>query len=160
MGDIPLQRAQETAEAIVKKLSPYCRKIEIAGSIRRRRKLVHDIDIVLIPSDLWNLHHEILNICRPFRPGGLGKTMTFNLNLIPVTLYFATDESWGTILLIRTGSKENNIRLCRRAQDIGYTLHADGSGLFNREGKRLAGDSEISIYNALGVPYQEPKKRR
>jgi len=65
-SEIILERAQKTAEAIMDTLRPYCKKIEVAGSIRRQRPWVHDIDIVLIPSDPWNLHTEILGLCGPW----------------------------------------------------------------------------------------------
>ncbi|GAI94863.1 unnamed protein product, partial [marine sediment metagenome] len=40
-----------------------------------------------------------------------------------------------------------------------WRLFADGSGLFNERGERIAGDSEESIYQALGLRYQEPWER-
>jgi DNA polymerase (family 10) len=76
-----------------------------------------------------------------------------------VDIYIADETTWATLLLIRTGSTENNIRLCSRAKDMGWHLAASGDGLFNEMGKRIAGDTEISIYNALGLPYQEPLER-
>jgi len=39
-------------------------------------------------------------------------------------------------------------------------LKASGDGLFNEEGERIAGDTEQSIYEALGIPYQEPQERQ
>ena len=50
-----LERAQEMAEAVVWQLSPYCQRLVVAGSIRRGKPQVNDIDLVLIPTDLWNL---------------------------------------------------------------------------------------------------------
>jgi len=159
-SEILLERARETAEAIVEKLKPYCKRIEIAGSIRRRRPRVNDIDLVLIPSDPWNLHHTILGLCRPFPATASGsKLMRIQVNGIQVDLYFADETTWATLLLIRTGSAENNIRLCSIAKNRGCHLHADGSGLFNEKGERIAGDTEASIYEALGLKYQEPTKR-
>ena len=152
-----LERAQKIAGAVVKRLSPYCQKIEVGGSIRRRKAIVHDIDLVLIPSDPWNLESEVLALARPFQPKMSGeKLKRFDFNGAQIDLYYATPETWATLLLIRTGSKENNIRLCSRAKDMGWHLAASGDGLFNEKGERIAGDTEISIYNALGLPYQEP----
>ena len=50
-----LGEAQKIANEVVNQLSPYCDKVEIAGSIRRQKPTVNDIDIVLIPRDLGNL---------------------------------------------------------------------------------------------------------
>ncbi|GAG61632.1 unnamed protein product, partial [marine sediment metagenome] len=57
-----LERAQRTAEAVVKQLSPYCKKIAVAGSVRRKKPWPKDIDLVLIPDDLWNFHAELTNL--------------------------------------------------------------------------------------------------
>jgi DNA polymerase (family 10) len=162
MGKIALERAEKTAEAIIKCLAPYCKpdRIVVAGSIRRRRPWVNDIDIVLIPSDPWNLHQEILKLCRPFPAKASGsKIMRIEVNSTQVDLYFADETTWTTLLLIRTGSTENNIRLCSIAKQRGWHLAADGSGLFNQYGKRIAGDTELSIYEALGLPFQAPEER-
>ena len=75
-----------------------------------------------------------------------------------VDIYFATSSSWGTLLLIRTGSKEHNVFLARRARSLGMELKASGAGLF-RNGVRIAGDTEESIFEALGLPYKEPEER-
>jgi len=158
MGKILLDRAEKIAEAIVAKLKPYCKKIEVAGSIRRRQPWVKDIDICLIPSDPWNLHHEIKGMGQVRISGN--KIMRVMVGSEQVDLYFADETTWATLFLIRTGSTENNIRLCLRAKQRGWHLAADGSGLFNEAGQRIAGDSEQSIYEALGLPYQEPWERK
>lgn len=78
---------------------------------------------------------------------------------IALDLYIATPATWSTLLLISTGSKENNIRLATMAKRKGWHLAADGQGLINEAGTRIAGDTEHSIYQALGIPYQEPEER-
>jgi DNA polymerase (family 10) len=164
---IMLERAESTALQIIEKLKPYCKKnatgeplIKVAGSVRRRRPWVHDIDIVLIPAPVWGLPEEIkrLNGMRSPKPDG-PKIKHIQIADIPVDLYIADELTWGTLLLIRTGSQLNNIRLCQVAMDKGWELHADGSGLFNQDGARIAGDSEESIYTALGLRYQKPEDR-
>ena len=156
-----LEVAQKIAEVVIERLNPYCKEIKVAGSIRRRKEIVHDIDIVLIPSDPWNLESEVLAMARPFQPKMSGeKLKRFDYEGAQVDLYYASPETWATLLLIRTGSKESNIRLCSRAKGMGWHLAASGDGLFNEKGERIAGDTEISIYNALGLPYQRPEERR
>lgn len=152
-----LERAQKIADEVVKRLSPYCRRIEIAGSIRRRKATVNDIDLVLIPSDLWNLQHEIMGLGQVKMSGT--KIMRVTVNSAQVDIYVASEETWATLLLIRTGSKENNIRLATLAKRKGWHLAASGDGLFNENGQRIAGDSEESIYEALNLPWQRPEER-
>jgi len=158
-GKIELSRAQRVAEAVVEQLRPYCQRIEIAGSIRRKKHWVNDIDLVLIPKDQWNLHAVLTNL-------GDGKLMMSGpkivrvmLGSIQVDIYLADETTWATLLLIRTGSAENNIRLATLAKKRGWRLAASGDGLFNMKGERIAGDTEESIYAALGLPWQPPERR-
>jgi len=150
-----LERAQRIAREVIKRLSPYCarERIEVVGSTRRKKPSVNDI----IPSDLWNLHHEIMGMGQVRMSGN--KIMRVMVGSVQVDLYFASPETWATLLLIRTGSAENNIRLCSLAKKKGWHLAASGDGLFNEKGERIAGDSEESIYEALGLLYREPEER-
>ena len=154
-----LERAQRTAEAVVKRLSPYCKKerIEVVGSVRRRKPQVNDIDFVLIPNDLWNFHAELVKLGQLKMSGT--KIMRVMVGSTQVDIYVADEITWATLLLIRTGSTENNIRLCSIAKKKGWHLAASGDGLFDETGLRIAGDTEESIYKALGVPWQEPEER-
>lgn len=155
---VELEKAKAIANEVVKRLGPYCTTIEVAGSIRRRKPWVKDVDIVLVPSALWNLTREI-NALGPAIVSGY-KLKRISYNGVQVDVYFATPETWATLLLIRTGSKENNIRLCTLAKKRGWHLAANGDGLFDEHGQRVAGDSEESIYAALDLPWQEPWERR
>ncbi len=74
-------------------------------------------------------------------------------------IYFATPETWGTLLLIRTGSMRHNTFLASRAKARGWRLRASGDGLFNEKDERIAGDTEQSIFEALELPYKEPEDR-
>lgn len=152
-----LKRAEELAGAIKKKLNPYCTRIEVAGSVRRRVPRVNDIDFVLVPSDAWNLFHEIQSLGYVIKNGD--KIKRIKVYEVEVDFYFATEETWATLLLIRTGSAANNIRLCSIAKKKGWHLSAAGDGLFDQNGKRIAGDTEESIYTALDLPFQPPEKR-
>ncbi len=154
---IELERAQRIAEAVVKRLSLYCQRIEVVGSLRRKKRQVRDIDFVLIPSDPWNLQHEIMGM--GMVKGSGAKLTRVMAGSVQVDLYFADEKTWATLLLIRTGSAENNIRLATMAKKKGWHLAASGDGLFNEKGERIAGDSERSIYDALDLPYQRPEER-
>ncbi len=159
---ISLERAEAVAKAIVEKLSPYCIRIEVVGSIRRRVSWVHDIDIVLIPlpEGMWNLNSEMAYLCRPKPIKGGDKIAHIDIGDIPVDIYFADEKTWATLLLIRTGPTEQNIRLCSRAKQRGWHLAANGDGLFNEAGERIAGDTEVSIFEKLGLKYVEPRERK
>jgi len=158
-GKIELLRAQKVAEGIVELLKPYCARIEAAGSIRRKRPWVKDIDLVALPTDLWGLHAELTKLGGgKLRMSG-SKIIRVMYGVIQVDVYIAEEETWATLLLIRTGSAENNIRLAIMAKKRGWRLAASGDGLFNEAGERIAGDSEASIFEALGLAYQPPERR-
>ena len=152
-----LERAISIADEVIKRLSPYCSRIEVAGSVRRHKPTVNDLEFVLIPSDPWNLTYEILGLGALTRKGD--KLKRVNHNGVQLDFYYASPETWVTLLLIRTGSKENNIRLATLAKKRGWHLSASGDGLFDEKGQRVAGDSEESIYEALGLLYQSPEGR-
>lgn len=152
-----LERAQKIAEAVMKRLSPYCKRIEVVGSIRRQKPWVRDIDLVLLPHDLWNLHTELMKLGQLKMSGK--KILRVMVGITQIDIYVADEETWATLLLIRTGSKENNIRLANLAKKKGWHLAANGNGLFDENGKRIAGDTEESIYRALNLLYQRPEER-
>lgn len=62
---IPLETAEKAATDIVDALTPYCERIAVAGSIRRKKPWVHDIDLVLIPKDLWGFNQQIVRLGVP-----------------------------------------------------------------------------------------------
>lgn len=154
---ILLERADKIGAAVVERLKSHCERIEVVGSVRRRKRQVKDIDFVLIPSAPWSLHAELRKLGTIKASGGkLARVMMGDIQL---DFYFATAATWHTLLLIRTGSAENNIRLCSIAKNKGWHLSAAGDGLFNESGERIAGDSEESIYEALGIRFQPPERR-
>lgn len=166
-GALLLETGERLANDIVRHLQPYCSRIEIAGSIRRRENKVNDIDIVMIPkpSEAW----ELYSLLRQWgaNTSTATKIMNFRYGIATVDLYVTTNEDWATTLLIRTGSKEHNIKLCQLARTKSMILHADGSGLFTLEAQgcegveaRVAGETEESIFHALGLAYLQPHERR
>ena len=164
-----LEKAKAIANEVVDKLKPFCERIVVAGSIRRHKSIVLDIDIVYIPANQGQFI-EALKAMGKIEMGG-EKLIRVKLPSIMLDIYIASPSTWATLLLIRTGSKEHNIKLCSRAKSMGMKLHADGSGLFRlqenfgifgpmapRE-ERIAGDTEDSIFKALNLPYLAPEKR-
>lgn len=117
-----LETAITIAETVKKLLSPHCDRIEIAGSIRRRKPHVNDIDMVLVPKP-----HAALTINAVLCSLGILKLDGHDIKRIHLAehhidldLYLATPATWATLLLIRTGSKDNNITLCTLARRRGW----------------------------------------
>lgn len=146
------------AEKIEKKLTPFCKKIEIAGSIRRGEKNPSDIDIVLIPKNKNKLEEtmkEKLN--GKYLQGGEHES-TWRVENKQVELYYTNEEEWGAELLAYSSKKGAGIGLRIIAKRKGFKLTQHG--LFNRKtGKRIAGKTEREIYAALKRPYKKPEER-
>ncbi len=152
-----LIRAQRISMAVVVRLNPYCKKIEVVGSIRRKKPVAKDIDLVVIVDNLWDFHAELKGMGELVLSGP--KLFRLMIGNVQVDIYIATEDTWATLLLIRTGSAENNIRLAALAKKRGWRLAASGDGLFNENGERIAGDTERSIYDMLDLPWQLPEER-
>ena len=138
-------------------LKVFCKKIEIAGSIRRKDPTPFDIDIVLIPKS--EIHkqkiREFLTKKGKFIQGG-EKRETFRIKGIKVELYFTTSESWGATLLAYSSEKGSAIGLRLIAKRKG--LHLNQYGLFKGK-KMLVGKTEKEIYKTLQRPYKRPENR-
>lgn len=151
-----LGEAQAIATEVVQLLEPYSERVEVVGSVRRQKPSPNDIDIVLIPKvDMRSVIPELFTDVKLNGP----KLAHFTYKGIQVDLYYAAEETWGTLLLIRTGPKQSNIDLCTRARNKGWKLYASGDGLFDSGGTRIAGDTEESIFRALGLGYIPPERR-
>jgi len=185
----PLAEAEAVARGILEALRPHAERIEIAGSIRRRRPQVHDIDIVAIArrvsgrllfGDSTLEESAFCEAALDLSDAGDGDQKLECVgdkiircihgdSRISVDIYLAMPESWATLLLIRTGSAEHNIRLCTRARELGGKLHADGSGLelpgeYNavlqrQETNVFYPQSEEEIFARGGIAYLPPSLR-
>lgn len=170
----PAEVARAVARKIVEELRPACDRIEIAGSLRRGNPAVHDIDLVLLPkasADEFSLggstpleklleHLVERGSLASVRGGDKVKCFVATKTGIPVDLYVAGHETWGTLLLIRTRSKEHNISLAQRAKELGMKLRASGDGIEDGHGNLLKVDAEEDVFRILGLPYLTPEDRR
>lgn len=139
---------------IVKSIRPYCRRVQLVGSIRRKEKNPVDIDIVLIPKNKEKLE-EFLKKKGKYMQGG-EKEATFRIQGVKVELYYTIPEEWGAALLAYSSRVGSSIGLRMVAKRKGFKLTQHG--LFRR-GKRVAGKTEEEIYKALGRPWKPPEKR-
>jgi len=153
---------------IVSTIEQHCIRVEVAGSIRRHKATVNDIDIVIQPkSNSWL--QLIKAIRREFdaiteKQGQKLATLYVpfasmqDQGLLQVDLYRASRSTWGILLLIRTGSAEHNIYLAKLAIRKGYRL-AYSKGLLNEGGEVIASETERDVFQALGLDYIPPEER-
>ncbi len=165
-----LTQAQGIAGKIIARLAPCCERLAVAGSVRRERPWVHDIDIVAIPANQGQFLSEVAKLGRIGRGGERLLQVDLGGTGFMVDFYIAEPATWPTLLLIRTGSAEHNRYLCTLARKKGLVLHADGRGLARpfswtgdvpptHEEEPLPVSSEEDIFRALGLPYKAPRER-
>lgn len=137
---------------------PGVKRSEIAGSYRREKETVGDIDVLVVTSSAQEVSNAIaaLPMVRDIVAHG-EKKLSFDLqNGLRVDVRFVTQDQWGSALLYFTGSKEHNIAMRKVAIQKGWKLSE--YGLFDGE-KVIAGKEEKDIYDALGLRFFKPKER-
>jgi len=145
------------ANSILKKIKPFCSRIQLVGSIRRKVKNPVDIDIALIPKSEKDKDkiEEILKKEGKFVQGG-EKRATFRIKGVKTELYYTNKEEWGATLLAYSSEFGAGIGLRMVAKRKGFKLSQHG--LF-RGNKRIVGKTEEEIYHALGRPWKPPEDR-
>ena len=160
------------AGEIVSWLKPYCKKIMIAGSLRREKAEVGDIEILCIPRLGYRdeVHYRIMYLIRnrflDYRLNKKGsrtygkqnKLLVHCESGIPLDVFSVSEEAWAMGLLIRTGSKMFNIRLCMQAKKLGFHIKPY-SGIIDQRGNLLKPKTEEEIFELLKLDYISPEKR-
>ena len=136
---------------------------DIAGSLRRKKETIGDIDIIIEAEikDRKNIIKTILSlqkVSKSIEAGTTKATIVLKNKNIQVDVRLVNADEYGAALLYFTGSKEHNIKLRIIARNKGFKLNE--YGLFEiTTGKKIAGITEASIYNALGLKYIPPELR-
>jgi len=166
-----LRNADMTAHVVVETLRPLCERIAVAGSIRRRRPSVNDIDLVIEPKA--GKLAAIKERCQKSKPivlidGDLNYQIVLPAPFgIQLDIFFARPAvedlfapkppNWGSILLCRTGSVAHNIWLIDQAKAAGVAwLPYEG---VLKDGRIVAAETEEDIFSAIGVGYVTPDNR-
>lgn len=146
------------ADSIENRLSRYCSKIMIVGSIRRKKDPT-DIDIVCIPKNERD-KEKIVDFIKTGKVREIGdKIVSSTIKGVQVDIYFATKDTWGSQILTYTGSSGYSIGLRVLAKKQGKLLNQ--YGLFDRDThKLLASKTEADIYKALGKSRVKPPEER
>lgn len=169
----PYEQALPVAQAIVRKLTPYCHRIEIAGSLRRQRPLVGDIEIVAMPRypvgifepdyrqpsalDMFFEAHDVPLIIggKQYKKGQRERQKRFRYAGYQVDLFLAVPENWGLILWLRTGSAPFG-KWCVKLQGWGgampLNMKSDGGFLW-RDGEQVSTPEEVDFFSELGLPF-------
>jgi DNA polymerase (family 10) len=166
-------QAHKLALAIQEQLAPFCEPIEIAGSIRRARPEVNDLDLVLLPKpgQRETIKARCRQKCRvvtegeqnciyelPLAEGRVWQLDLFFARPVIQDLLGSEPGNFGSLLLCRTGSKEHNIYLIEHAKRLGL-IWQPYRGVIGTGGRVLASESEAEIFTALDLAFIPPEKR-
>jgi DNA polymerase (family X) len=162
-GDrVHLDMATELAEQVVAQLREVtgCVDCAYAGSLRRMRETVGDIDILAAAKDSSPIMEEFarLPIVAEVIASGDTKTSVRTTTGLQVDLRVVAPQAWGAALQYFTGSKAHNIRT--REIAIQHKLKLSEYGLFDVEsGKLVVSETEDEVYARLGLPWIPPPLR-
>jgi DNA polymerase (family 10) len=152
--------AAQYAEPLVAHLKQArdVREVVVAGSFRRMRETVGDLDILATARSSAAVMERFAGyeeVAEVLSRGDTRATVVLKCGL-QVDLRVVAEESYGAALHYFTGSKAHNIAIRKLAQAKG--LKVNEYGVF-RGNRRIAGDTEESVYRAVGLPYIAPELR-
>src|SRR5579872_2596170 len=138
--------------------SPAVDRIEAAGSFRRRRDTVGDIDLLAISSDPSQVMRRLTDYPNVAQVAGTGDTKTTVIlnDGLQVDLRVLPEESYGAALIYFTGSKDHCVHIRRIAQRMELSLNEYG---LLRGSESIAGKTEEEVYRALGLDWIAPELR-
>jgi len=168
-GRMPIGKARPAAERMLARLMvlPQAQRGAIAGSIRRGKITIGDVDLLVASDDAAPLMAAFVTAPDVERVLGQGPTkssvelavgLQMDLRVVPLT-------QWGTALQYFTGSKDHNVRLRQLALDKGYSLNefafspTDAQGNILPDAPKVTCASEEEVYAFLGLPYIPPELR-
>ncbi|MFH1823982.1 MAG: DNA polymerase/3'-5' exonuclease PolX [Candidatus Firestonebacteria bacterium] len=159
-GKVTLGVALPLANLIINKLKKIKEidKIEVAGSVRRGKETIKDIDILITSNFSTKIMDRFteLNVVSEVLAKGETKSSILTKDGIQVDLRVIKPECFGAALNYFTGSKEHNIHLRELAIKKGLKVNEYG---VTRENEVMARDTEEHIYKVLGLQYIPPEIR-
>ena len=186
----PRADAIAVAKELCDALKPFCwsGRLILAGSLRRRKPTVKDIEILYVskvtpaPADDFFKEARTLALVdhvleRLLALGTIAKRKNVNgsemwgaknklavhvASGIPVDLFAATEENWFNYLVCRTGGAENNVAICNAAIARGWKWNPYGPGFSKQTGLSNTTEvmlSERAVFEFVGLPYKEPWER-
>ena len=155
--DIPLEEAKAIAKEIVDFLTPNSEKVEIVGSIRRGKPVVHDVDLIILPKNSLMMGAVFRYIPNAKIKKQGDKLVSLLYKSVQVDCYLANHSTYEVVRLIRTGSTESNIRLCSEAKKRGWRMQIGGNGLYDEKGELISGTEEGILMAVFGknIPPEE-----
>ncbi|PIN73665.1 DNA polymerase III [Candidatus Woesearchaeota archaeon CG10_big_fil_rev_8_21_14_0_10_45_16] len=146
--------------SIIKQMEKQVKNIEVAGSFRRGKETVGDLDFLAVSADPEKAMKAFtaMKDVKKVLAKGLTKSSIILSNGMQVDLRVVKEKEFGSALMYFIGNKQHNVELRKLALKKGLTLSE--YGLFKLKGKKwVAGRTEEEIYQKLGLDYIEPEIR-
>jgi len=142
---------------------PEVERLEVAGSYRRRRETVGDIDLLAIATVPGPVMEGFLHYPQIAKVLAAGDTKS-SVNLgsgLQVDLRVVPPDCYGAALVYFTGSKEHNVKLRRRAVEQGLRISEYGVFRVHEDAREefVAGREEADVYASVGLPWIPPEMR-
>jgi len=173
----PLAEVLPIAEALAAELRTFCKRVEVAGSVRRRAAEVGDVEIVAIPrfeikresqgqlpfftSELRDRKVNLLWDYLETRGTKFSKAgekyRQFEREGIQVDVFTATPETWGWQFVIRTGPAEFSHSMAAALNRTGHTSR--GGHLHKISGPAVPAPEEADVFSLAKLPFVDPERR-
>ena len=163
--DIDLKTATELALDFFEMTKDLYKRGEIAGSIRRKEPIVHDIDFAVIPSesDFSSWKEKMKGRIESIG----GKVISFGEVIsdfmsrgIQINLFLCPgDDSWGITLMWATGPRGQTIGMNIKGRNKGLIVNSQGIFTRGKNPMMIPVRTEVEVGKVLGWKYKEPKAR-
>lgn len=164
-GRKPIWAVWPTAQAMVDALgkSNLCEQVEVAGSLRRMKDTIGDIDLVassLKPKLVMQQFAQLPQILK-LTASGATKSHAILKTGIECDIRVVKPEQYGAALYYSTGSKKHNVHVRQLGLKRGVTMNEYGvyTGTAAKKKKLVAAQTEEEVFVAMGLPYIPPELR-
>lgn len=156
-----LAKGKQMAAKVERWLKPYARRLLLAGSLRRKRPTIGDIEFVVLPKKSLGVEGLVSALEeRGYRVGPSMRTAKKVVDGVKVELYIVHHpEEFGAMAFMYTGDRTFNMAMRKKAMAMGYLLNQ--YGVWTRDKKRaiLQSTQERDFFEFLQVPYHTPEER-
>lgn len=163
---LPLTHARQVAAALRDALAPHCERIEVAGSIRRAKDEVKDVELVCVPRDGGGMFGDERSDGFSEAVRGLGaivkgdphtgRYVQLRTAQAVLDLFITDPQRWGWIYLLRTGSDRHNMLVLARLKGNGYRAE---EGALWWSGTMVPTPEEADVFKRAGMAFVPPQHR-
>ena len=170
-GRTRLADAEQLVDPLVEYMqkAPGLERLDVAGSYRRRKETVRDVDLLAIAADPDPVmdHFVSYQQVRSVEKGGGTRGTVILSSGLQADLRIVSADSYGSALQYFTGSKEHAVAVRKRAVAMGLRLSEYGVFEVDEDaddsdplsGKKIAGETEEGVYEAMGLAWMAPELR-